>query len=157
MKFGWPPTQFVRVSPYEIGYSWELQLHHLKPWLFWLIVLNCQDMLCKFIVKFDKMKQMWLNYSKTNRNYENEKCHTASRCPSCSVQKWKNANGWTWESLVLCHIAAALVAIWPFLIFVLNIARVVKNACKKQPVQRRGRYFSIQMSKRLLFRVFGNA
>ena len=157
MKFGWPPTQFVRVSPYEIGYSWELQLHDLKPWLFWLIVLNCQDMLCKFIVKFDKMKQMWLNYSKTNRNYENEKCHTASRCPSCSVQKWKNANGWTWESLVLCHIAAALVAIWPFLILVLNKARVVKNACKKQPVQRRGRYFSIQMSKRLLFRVFGNA
>ena len=89
MKFGWPPTQFVRVSPYEIGYSWELQLHDLKPWLFWLIVLNCQDMLCKFIVKFDKMKQMWLNYSKTNRNYENGKCHTASRFPSCSVEKWK--------------------------------------------------------------------
>ena len=55
--------------------------------LFCLIVLNCQDMLCKFIVRFDKMKQMGLNYSETDKNNENEKCNTGSYCPPCSVQK----------------------------------------------------------------------
>ena len=161
MKFGWPPTQFVRVSSYEIGYSWELQLHDLKPWLFWLIVLNCQDMLCKFIVKFDKMKQMWLNYYETNRNYEEKNViHVqCSYCPTCSVPKWRNANGWTWGSLWLKMSYSSSFG-WLFGLFLFRYwtwrGGGKKNPAKK-PVQRSGRYFSIQMSKRLLFRVFGNA
>jgi len=81
----------------------SLQLHDLKPWLVCLIVLNCQDVLCKFIAKFDKMKQMWLNYYETNRNYEEKNViHVqCSYCPTCSVPKWRNANGWTWGSLWL--------------------------------------------------------
>ena len=58
---------------------------------------------CKFIAKFDKMKQMWLNYYETNRNYEEKNViHVqCSYCPTCSVPKWRNANGWTWGSLWL--------------------------------------------------------
>ena len=58
---------------------------------------------------------------------------------------------------VLCHKAAALVGYLAFFNFGIEHREVAKKRLQKQPVQRRGRYFSIQMSKRLLFRVFWNA